>query len=143
MAAVPNFKRLSVQDFKNPPEFLPKLIIPFNTFAEQIVQNYSKGYDYDNFNGDLIDITFTTPNNYDDGNNFNFTPITFNVSPTNPRKCVIAAIRLSGQNQLAFSNKPVTIPVGGFISIRINQVTIQYITGLLAATNYVVTFDVF
>lgn len=143
MASPPEFKRLSVQDFKKPPEFIPQLIGPFNTFAEQVVQNYNKGYGYDNFSGDLIDITFTTPTNYSSGANFNFTPFTFNVTPRQPRKCVIAQIKQAGANTLVFGNTPIVFPENGWVSNNINQVTVQYICGLRPAINYIITLDVF
>lgn len=143
IASPPEFKRLSVQDFKNPPEFIPKLINPFNTFAEQCVQTYDKQFDYSNFNGDLIELTFTTPNNYSSGANFNFNPITFNVTPRSPKKCEIGQIRISGQNQLLFGNKPVVFPVGGWVSTQNNQITVQYICGLEPSITYNIVFDVF
>lgn len=139
MSSPPDFRRINRQDLPGSPAWVDNLLSPVNLFFEQTYALLNGSVDFQNITGQQITTTFSTPSNYLDGENLNFNTISFAVDFSGVTSVIISSIDINSNNT-TISNKPVTLPVGGWRETSAGKIIINYITGLQANTAYSVTF---
>lgn len=142
MSTLPDFRQILRQDLPGSPDWVNGIISPVNLFAEQTYTLLNGGLDFTNFRGSIAAANFTTPNNYADGTNTNFTPFTFPIT-FNGASIVFIGNCIVNSGNYSVSAKPLTLPVGGWRETSSGKITVYYLTGLAPSTSYKVTFLVF
>lgn len=137
---LPIFKRFSVQDVPNSPEWIEQVFTPLNTFCETTVATLNKGLTFgENVQGQIFSTSFTTSATYTAGD---FTVITFNYSGGGqPKNCVVGQIKKTDGLKIL---TPVMIS-DWYLNLNKNPfvVTINYIAGLENSKTYNITFSVY
>lgn len=133
--ALPVFRRFTLQDIPNAPNWIEQILTPLNLFCETTVsalnQNISIGQ---NVQGMKYSVSFTTPADYVTGG---FNPITFNyIGGGQPNCLLIGSISNSSPilTSVSVTDWNLNINVSPF------RVQVNYIAGLAASTKYNVTF---
>ena len=134
--ALPVFRRFSIADIPNAPNWIANILNPLNTFCEQVVQMFTKSLQIgQNVQGSIYAAQFTTPTNYASGG---FPTLTYQYNgggtPTN---------LLIGQIATA-DGSPLLTPVSinsWTLNTNVNpaQINVNYIAGLTASKKYNIT----
>lgn len=135
----PDFRRINRQDLPGSPSWVDNLLSPINLFFEQTYALLDGELNFYNITGSQASATFTTPANYNDGENTNFNAFSFPITFTGASSVLVGTIDITSNGQ-KLGVKPVTIPVGGWAEQNAGKITIGYITGLQPNTSYNVTF---
>lgn len=137
---IPVYRRFSVQDYPDSPEYLAQLFVPLNMFCEQTVQALTRNLEIGlNVQGQKYTMSFVTSSTYAAGD---FTPIKVNYNGVNtPNMCIIG--RISDQSGAKILT-PVSIS-DWFLNTNKQpfEVTINYVAGLAANSRYTMNFIVF
>jgi hypothetical protein len=137
--ALPVFRRFSIQDVPDAPNWIEQIITPLNLFCETTVNSLNKNLTVgENVQGAVYSTTFTTLTDYTTGT---FTPIIFSYNGGGQPKSVIIGNlnRVDGElilTPFALTSWNLNINTSPF------KVNIVYIAGLLPAVKYNVTFFV-
>ncbi len=136
--ALPVFRRFSIQDIPDAPDWITTILDPLNLFCETTVSALNKNITIGaNLQGQVYSTSFTTLAGYATGD---FTRISFTYNSNGqPKTCILSKItRDDGTLML----NPVSIAAGWTLNINTNpaQVQVNYIAGLAASTKYNVTF---
>ena len=143
MSTLPDFRRIQKQDLPGSPDWVNNLLSPINLFFEQVTALLNGNVDFTNLRGNQITTTFSTPSNYSDGQNVNFSAFTFPIKFSGATNVIVGSVDVKGAGTNKVTSKAVTIPVGGWQESSAGQITISYITGLQPNTSYTVSFLVF
>ena len=137
---LPVFRRFSVQEVPDAPEWIEQVFNPLNLFCETTVATLNKGLTFgENVQGQIYSTSFTTSATYNTGD---FPTITFNYTGGGqPLNCVI------GRIQKTDGVKIITSVMVSDWNLNLNkspaEVTINYIAGLENSKKYNVTFSVY
>jgi hypothetical protein len=135
--ALPVYRRFSIQDIPNAPNWAEQVFVPLNLFCETSVAAMNKNLTIgDNVQGMKYSVSFVTPADYATGG---FNTIVFNyTSNGQPNNLIIGSI---ARNDGALMLSPISINKW---TLNINtspaKVTVDYIAGLAASTKYNVNF---
>jgi hypothetical protein len=140
--SLPDYRQLLRQDLPGSPDWVDGLISPINLFFEQTYSLLNGDVDFTNIRGSIASATFTTPSNYSDGVNNNFTPFTFPIT-FQGASIVLIGNCVINSNNYSTGFKPVGLPVGGWRETAPGKITVNYMNGLAASTSYKVSFLVF
>ena len=136
---LPQFTRISREDLgQGVPNWVDKIIGPINDFMNQCWIAFNNNITIgQNVTGSIQTLTIQTPTDYG-APNYNFPNTVFSWPFTKPVQAVlIAAVRqTSGSNQYVIQHTPVFLD---WQQLSANQVKINYVSGLLANTQYNVT----
>jgi hypothetical protein len=130
---LPIYRRFSIQDIPDAPDWIEQIIIPLNLFCETTVSSLNQNLTIGaNVQGMTYSTTFTTLADYATGN---FQPIVFNYTGTGqPKNVVIGQLsRVDNEKILlpfALTNWNLNINTAPF------RVNIGYIAGLLPSVKY-------
>lgn len=131
MARVPDFKRITVEDFKAEDQpLVKKLAFPINSHIEQVRSALTKNIDFDNLSQELKTLNFTTNG---DGQPLN--TLTFRSDLANRLQGIMVVRTVITTSNTSFASQ---IPVISWDQAA-NQVTITFIGGLLPETGYQLT----
>jgi hypothetical protein len=135
--ALPEFRRINVEDLHGAGPWIPTLINPLNIFNEGVYNILNKQLVIgQNVSGMTFTATFTTRADYATGG---WVPIVFNFTGANaPKSCLLGSIDQT-------SPAAVILTATSLIwSYNINtappQVSVNYVAGLLASKTYQATF---
>lgn len=136
MSNIPVFRRFTISDYPNAPDYMAQMFTPLNTFCEQTVSILNRNVAIgENVQGQKFQVRFTTDANYATGT---FTPILFNYTGSGqPDQLLVGRVNnVSGATILT----PVTV-TNWFLNINKSPavITINYIAGLAANETYVVS----
>lgn len=131
MARVPDFKRITVEDFPQEDQALvKKLAFPINSHIEQVRSALSKNLDFENLAQEIKTISFTTNEN---GAPLN--TVTFKSNMANRVQGIQVVRTVITSNNTTFADQ---LPVISW-SQAVDIVTIIHIGGLLPETQYELT----
>lgn len=131
MARIPDFKRITVEDFKpEDRDLVKKLAFPINSHIEQVRSALSKNLDFENLNQEIKTISFTTNS---DGQPINTVSFRSNLSSRVQGIMVVRTVITSNNTSYATE-----LPVISW-SQAADQVAIINIGGLLPETGYQLT----
>lgn len=136
MAALPEFRRLNVEDLRGAGPWVSTLINPINTFNEQVYNLLNKQLQIGpNVSGMVFTTTFTTRSDYATGG---WVPIVFNFTGSvAPTSCLLGSIDKTNPAGLILE---ATSLIWSFnINTSPAQVSIDYVAGLAASTTYQAT----
>jgi len=137
--ALPVFRRFSLQDVPDAPDWIEQIITPLNLFCETTVTSLNKNLTVgENVQGAVYSTSFTTLTDYATGG---FTPIVFSYNGGGQPKNVIIG------NLNRVDNEKILTPFAlTSWNLNINtspfRVNIVYIAGLAVGVRYNVTFFV-
>lgn len=134
---LPVFRRFSLQDIPNAPNWITNILTPLNLFCETTVSSLNKNLTIGtNVQGQKFSTSFVTPSDYLTGG---FPTLSFAYTGGGQPNCLmIGSIERSDGTQLL----NVVSVNSWFLNINQSpaQVTINYIAGLSVSTKYNVTF---
>ena len=131
MARIPDFKRITVEDFaKEDQPLVRKLAFVINSFHEQVRSALTKNIDFTNLSQELKTLEFTTGDNGQPLNTVNF-----NSNLNNRIQGIIVVRNIITSNNTSFAEIKPEISWSQNNTI----VTINYIGGLLPNTSYSLT----
>ena len=134
---LPVFRRFTMQDTPNAPNWLGNITNPLNLFCETTVQTLNKNLQFGiNVQGQKYSTTFITPSGYATGD---FNTIQFTYNGGGQPNCVLIGSIAKSDGTLILS--PVSITNWGLdINVSPYQVRIGYVAGLAASTKYNIAF---
>ena len=131
MARVPDFKRITVEDFKAEDQpLVKKLAFPINSHIEQVRSALSKNIDFENLNQELKTLSFTTNENSQP-----LTDLTFRSNLTSRVQGIMVVRTVITSSNTSYAS---TLPVISW-SQAADQVFILNIGGLEPETGYELT----
>jgi hypothetical protein len=135
MSNLPVFRRFTIADYPNAPDYMQQFFSPLNTFCEQTVnvlnRNLSIGQ---NLQGQKLQTKFTTATNYSSGV---FTPIQINyIGSGQPDQLLVGRVQnINGSTILtAVTVTDWFLNINKFPAV----ITINYIAGLSDNQTYIV-----
>lgn len=132
MARVPDFKRITKEDFdKESQRLIERLAYPLNSFMEQVINALNRNIDFQNLNQEIIEITVTV-----DSSGKPLIPLQYK---SNLRSRVQGMICIRAENLTTTNTPPVNTPFATFIQTT-NIVTVSNIKGLTANESYKLNF---
>ena len=139
---IPEFRRIMKEDLQGAPAWISGLLTPLNLFMEQVYSTFNGNIVLNqNVNSTVYTSQFTTPSNYSDGANANFSPFSFNFSGLYLPSCVLVGSISKVSSVPTPIIKPVHIDwtLSTSLNNSANVITVNYLTGLTASTKYNVT----
>lgn len=145
MTAPPRFRRINVEDLgEDVDPSLITIVEAINSFNQDVYSLLSSNVTLvDNIRAEVVNATFITPSTYNDGVNTNFTVFSVRCRFPGIKSVVVGSINQSNTGAYITYPYNVSIPVGGWREASPGLVQINYLTGLLASTQYSVNFLVF
>ncbi len=139
---LPEFRRILREDLPSAPDWVNSLITPINLFFEQVYNAMNRKLTIgDNVNGMVYQGTVSVPSNYNNGVNSNFTKLNFQYTGnTPPKSIVVGQISLVSSTYVPMIH-PVSIDWSSSTSASSSStlITVNYITGLTAGSQYTIT----
>lgn len=136
---LPVFKRFTISDTPNAPNWLESVYGPLNLFCEQTVQTLNKNLTFGgNVQGQKFSVALTTPSDYATGG---FQPISFSYTGGGQPNCCLVG-QISRQDGTRILSPVVVTDWLMNINTSPYTVNINYIAGLAASTKYNVTLVV-
>jgi len=141
MAQLPIIKKVLKEDLKTAPAWIDALLYPLNTFMEGVYYALDKQLTIgDNINSFFKTVSFTTKGTYRTA-----TPLTdgWEVLKITSKITGKPQAVLIGQIINVTDYKPITTNITCDWSYLNGQILINYMTGLVAANKYTITFLIF